>query len=51
MYGACSEHLDELIDDFLEENHHPPNLTIAEKGQAACKYCAQPALYLVTICG
>ncbi|NLM46034.1 MAG: CxxH/CxxC protein [Firmicutes bacterium] len=53
MYGACREHVEQVIEQFLFEYARAPELLmLSQAGReetlpAACLFCSQPPVYLV----
>lgn len=54
MFVVCEEHLDEAIDDFLEEFEEPPDLYNLEDvtftrwtAPPTCQFCDRAPKYLV----
>ncbi|MBS4007690.1 MAG: CxxH/CxxC protein [Clostridium sp.] len=51
MYLACAQHIEQAIDEFVDQYEASPDLSLIE-GDAAetdsslfCRFCASPAIY------
>ncbi|MBS3898192.1 MAG: CxxH/CxxC protein [Dethiobacter sp.] len=57
IYLACAEHIEQLIDEFVDQYETSPDLSrvegeVAEAGFAVnCRLCAAPALYRLSQSG
>ncbi|GAX89094.1 CxxH/CxxC protein [Effusibacillus lacus] len=54
MITACKEHVEFAIDEFVDTYEEAPELrlieetTVFEEPRSKCKFCGEPAAYLLT---
>lgn len=49
MY-ACQEHIDYVMEDFIDKYTVPPTMELIDNDEHKnCDWCSQPAAYLLTL--
>jgi CxxH/CxxC protein (TIGR04129 family) len=49
MLYACTEHIDEVMEDFIDEYSVAPTLEKIDLEQHHCAWCDQPAVYRLEV--
>jgi CxxH/CxxC protein (TIGR04129 family) len=45
MLFACAEHIEEVMEDFIDQYSAAPTLEHIDNEQHQCAWCNQPAVY------